>query len=1327
MNTLRTRRHWTACLLLLLLSAGLPARGAVDPSLMYFNHFTPEEGLPADNVLGVEKDPKGYLWIATSNGLARFDGLSFSCFGKEDLKLPSAYIRSLFSDPEGHVWVNTPEGVSVYDPARGTFSEAGTLLGTQIPGPVTASCTDEDGRVWIALRNQGILEIEPGSWRCRRHFYPDEKQSFRPDVTALSLSRRRPRCPIGLTHKGLWVTDTSFTRLVPFTTADGTVPFNNAHIKAILPDGDDSYFICSGARSIYRIDLAESSCERLEVSLGMGVKVRDLVSVSPQVIAILTNAGLFLYDTSDGTLARTGYDPAEKNSLPGNSVLDLEGNLQDGLILAMGSDGLAIQLRNPLSTRRVRSAVLPSGGSLPLSGSHVCGFAEDAGGTIWVATEQQGLFTYRPDTDMLTPYVGSGRFPKLLITLSVLGDNVWVSSTQGLFRIPAGGGEAERFRRYSPSVVAADAEGNPLLGGDDGLTGYDPELKGFRHLFQPPLSELRDICDILTDSEGRIWYATRADGLWRQDDDSVEKVRLRTEDGEEIHWIHALSEDAQGRVWAVIPERGLARIEEDGTAVFPQKGARHSEALMWDALEGGDGDFWCTTNDGLLRMGPDGSFSLYNRQDGLLDDRFTPNAAFRARDGRLYLGSRNGFVILQPGNARADIPATHLEVCDFFLGKKRVDAETPGSPLHEAICDTRRLVLRHNQNSFGVQLALTGPASYPSGEVRYRLDNYDSDWTLLRAGGSISYSNVPPGRYLFRATARSIQGNWQLESRPLKIIIRPPLYRSAVAGVVYALLLAGSLLLLLLRYRRRENARRQAQELSMKLTLNDEKVRFYTTVAHEIKTPLTLIQTPIKHILEPEQVQGELGEDLQVIEKNAGYLGRLIDELLDFSRFGSNEYALSCTRLDLGEEVQVLGWSFQGEITARSLQYNLQRPDAPLWIQADRSALAKILNNLFLNAVKYAASRIDIHLEQDGDRVRAVFSNDGPVVPIERRSAIFEPFVQDDAGSRSRGGFGIGLSVASSLCHLHGGSLEMDSDLERNNFILTFPLSPDALIQPDDGAPSPDVSGTDPDRTVVLLVEDDEGLREWLKGKLEARYHVLTAANGEEALSVLATEERVDVVIADIVMPKMDGITLCSRLREDFETSHLIIIILSANLDESRRITSMKSGADMVMEKPFSLDFLISCIDSLVRGRALLFNRLIGAQDETASPVEEPAALPDRDKLFFETLNRKLIENLSNPDYSIGLLASELNVSTSHLSRKIKSMTRHSFVEYVRELRLTRSEALLRKGELRVAEIAYSVGFQTPSYFIKRFKEKYGRTPKEYLAEHFPESKDKLP
>ena len=215
----------------------------------------------------------------------------------------------------------------------------------------------------------------------------------------------------------------------------------------------------------------------------------------------------------------------------------------------------------------------------------------------------------------------------------------------------------------------------------------------------------------------------------------------------------------------------------------------------------------------------------------------------------------------------------------------------------------------------------------------------------------------------------------------------------------------------------------------------------------------------------------------------------------------------------------------------------------------------------------------------------------------------------------------------------------------------------------------------------------------------------------------MAAAERVDVVVTDIVMPKMDGLALCRNIRDNFETSHMIVIILSANLDESRRITSMENGADMVVEKPFSLDFLISCIDNLVHGRTALLDRMMGETGQGSNAPGPHAPLPDRDTQFLEKMNQLLLDNLSNPDYSIGQLASELGVSTSHLSRKIKSMTRLSFVSYVRELRLARSEALLRSGELRVAEIAYGVGFQTPSYFIKRFKEKYGKTPKEYLAD----------
>ena len=1305
------------CQILLCLLFSWPAKGMVDPSILYFNRYTIDDGLPTDEVRGILKDPKGYLWIGTSDGLCRFDGFSFQVFGREEIRQTSEYIRSIHSDSAGHIWVETPDGLSIYDPDKGTFKEAGALLGRDLSSPLTAFHADSEGHVWLGLQNQGILEVNTDGWQSRERFVQDGKQVYPSNLSALLISRRDNLCMIGLAHQGLWITDTTYTGLVPFQTEEGEIPFKDAFVKVILPAGQDEYFVCTGARRVSRINVAEKTCKLWDAELGGGVKISDISFVGPETLAVLTNAGVFFYGTRDGRLVRMAHNPSEPNSLPGNTALQLAGNLKDGLAIAMGADGLAIQQRNHLSIRRITYATPASGRDISLAGSHVCGFAEDGNGTIWVATRQKGLFSYDPAEDRLVPYVGKEPFPALLITLFAQDDDLWVSTMQGLYHIRTGSGEVERFRHYSPSVITTGADGRLLLGTETGLISYDPETQRFRHASLP---RIRDISDILKDSRGWMWYASRSEGLWRQTENGVEPVEIKTPDGRDCHWILSLAEDTHGDIWAAVLGEGIACIHRDGSYVFHDQVAGLQGNLVSNAIADTLGNLWITTDNGLVEMRSEQTAVRYSTQDGLLENRLSPHASLCDRNGRLFFGSRNGLMIVQPKNTPLDEVPARLEICELYLGAKRMEPGMPGSPLKASMARTGRLVLRNDQNSFSFRIAMTGPSTYPSGEVLYKLENYDSDWTILRSSHPVNYAKVPPGHYVFKAKAKSIPGDWEAECDPVKVIIRPPFYLSGFAWALYAALLAGLVFWFLRQSRKREQTRMQERELKMKMDLTDEKVRFFTTVAHEIKTPLTLIRTPLEHVLTHGKVDGDAAEDLKIIEKNAGYLGRLIDELLDFSRFGNKNYELSRTRLDLGEEVHFIGLSYDAEFASKKIDYLLDRPDTPLWVQADRSALAKILNNLFLNAIKYADSFLEVHLTQDNGQVRAIFVNDGPVVPAGQRSKIFEPFVQASSETRSRNGFGIGLSVASTLARLHGGSLGMDDDMNCNRFILSLPACPaeeglQAASAEPEAAETADPAADD--SSVILLVEDDAGLREWLRGKLSAEYRVLTASDGEEALSVMAAAERVDVVVTDIVMPKMDGLALCRNIRDNFETSHMIVIILSANLDESRRITSMENGADMVVEKPFSLDFLISCIDNLVHGRKALLDRLMGETDQGSNAPGPHAPLPDRDTQFLEKMNQLLLDNLSNPDYSIGQLASELGVSTSHLSRKIKSMTRLSFVSYVRELRLARSEALLRSGELRVAEIAYGVGFQTPSYFIKRFKEKYGKTPKEYLAD----------
>ena len=757
----------------------------------------------------------------------------------------------------------------------------------------------------------------------------------------------------------------------------------------------------------------------------------------------------------------------------------------------------------------------------------------------------------------------------------------------------------------------------------------------------------------------------------------------------------------------------------------------YKRQVVYQIVEDKEGFLWLTTNNGLVCFQPTtGMMKVYTTSNGLLGDQFNYRSSFETEDGTIYLGSIDGFIAFNPKNFSENKFLPSIVITDFFLFGKEVYAGEPGSPLEKSITFSDQLVLQSNQNSFSFRVAALDFQAPKTSRIMYKLEGFDTDWLTVGESPIVTYSNLRYGDYTFRVKVANSDGVWSDDEVILEVHILPPFYLSIWAYCVYALLIIGCSLYTVMYFKRRSNNKHRRQmekfEQEKEREVYHAKIDFFTNVAHEIRTPLTLIKGPLENIILKKQVDAETREDLNVMKQNTERLLNLTNQLLDFRKTESQGFRLNFAKCNVTELLKETHVRFTSLAKQKGLEFTLQVPEKDFYAHVNREAFTKIISNLLNNGVKYAESYVHISLEvseaDDNNSFRIRTENDGVIIPNEMKEEIFKPFVRfnEKEDGKVTTGTGIGLALSRSLAELHQGTLAMGAGEENNTFCLTLPIVQDMTItltpEPEAGIdkmseiPAGEAEKKD-NRPTVLVVEDNPDMLAFVVRQLSKEYAVLTATNGEEALQVL-DGNYVNLVVSDVVMPVMDGFELCKRIKSDLNYSHIPVILLTAKTNIQSKIEGMELGADAYLEKPFSVEYLQACASSLIQNR----EKLRKAFAQSPFVAANTMALTKADEDFIKKLNEVIQVNYSNPEFSMDDMADSLNMSRSNFYRKIKGVLDLSPNEYLRLERLKKAAQLLKEGENRVNEICYMVGFNSPSYFAKCFQKQFGVLPKDFVS-----------
>ena len=1308
----------------------------------YFRNLSIQDGLSQNTVSAILQDKKGFIWFGTKDGLNRYDGRSFRQFKQiatNPRSIGNNFITALYEDTEGNIWVGTDVGLYIYYPEEDTFRHfvQTSVEDTRIERSVTMISGDPKGRVWVAVESQGLFCYDLRDHKLRNH----QLKNFASNVRCFAFDNSGILW-IGFYGDGLYYSKDNLKTLHPYFSSEKREElYRDDIVTRIVPGAYNCVYIGSLKGGVKELNLTSGKLNDLLLTdeNGESVYCRDLLMSSDNELWIGSESGIYIYNLRTRQYNHLKSSTYDAYSLSDNAIYALCKDREGGIWIGSYFGGVNYYPR-PYS---YFEKYYPRGLDNGLRGKRIREFCRDNRGILWIGTEDGGLNRFNPQTKDISFYAPSTGF-RNIHGLCLVGDYLWVGTfSKGLKVIDTRTGSIVKSYQKNESprslidnsifAICKTATGDVYLGTMFGLLRYNKQTDDFDRI--PELNG-RFVYDIKEDSEGNLWLATYANGAYcyRVSEKKWKNYLHDAKDTKSLPYnkVSSIFEDSRHQIWLTTQGGGFCLFHPE-TETFTQYSSHNGlpNDVVYQIVEDGEGALWLTTNNGLVRFYPNmEQMKVYTTANGLLGDQFNYRSSFEDEDGTIYFGSIDGFIAFNPKTFSENAYLPSVVITDFLVFNKEVYAGEVDSPLEKSITFSDKITLRADQNSFSFRIAALGYQAPEMNKLMYKLEGFDGDWLTVSESPIITYSNLRYGDYVFKVKAANSDGVWNHNEISLSIHILPPFYLSVWAYCIYFLLFIGCSVYAILYFKNKSNRKHRHQmekfEQEKEREVYQAKIDFFTNVAHEIRTPLTLIKGPLENIILKKQVDVEIREDLNIMEQNTERLLSLTNQLLDFQKTESQGFRLDFTRCNITEVLKETHLRFTSLAKQRGLEFTLQMPETDFYAHINKEAFIKIISNLLNNAVKYADTYVHVFLETNviGNnqvfRIRTV--NDGVIIPDEMKEEIFQPFVrfgEKDSG-RINTGTGIGLALSRSLAELHQGSLDMGKGEENNTFCLTLPVVQDNTITLDSDV-IPDMEkvpefkiehiGKEENRPTVLVVEDNPEMLAFVVRQLSDEYAVLGAANGVEALQVL-DGNYVNLVVSDVVMPQMDGFELCKTIKSDLNYSHIPIILLTAKTNIQSKIEGLELGADAYIEKPFSVEYLHACVSNLIHNR----EKLRQAFAQSPFVAANTMALTKADEEFIKRLNEVILDNLSNPDFSMENMADGLNMSRSNFYRKIKGVLDLSPNEYLRLERLKKAAQLLKEGESRVNEICYTVGFNSPSYFSKCFQKQFGVLPKDFVG-----------
>ena len=1299
-----------------------------------FNQYLASDGLSDNNVLCGLRDHYGFMWLGTNNGLNCFDGMQNMVFRnmvEENASFENNTITSLY-EHEQDIWFGGSFGLYVYHRNSNSFSRFNkrTKYGVSISSTVQDIAASQNGLIWIGTQGQGVFIYDPKTDELTQD---SRHGAFISDIFTESDS---PVFLATLQGQILLYSQTGDYQK-QYAIPDYVPDKNNLCITNI-----NHRIYIGSEHGLYTIHQGDSHIERVS---GIDGGIHALSTMGSDLL-IGAEHGLYRYQPEKGQLTHFHHVTDENENIEDFRVNALLWDNDSTLWVLTQMGGVYYF---PASHSGVQVSELPG----TAQGRMIRAVCETPDGNLWIGSDS-GLYFYDQQTKRISQHTGPG-LQQEINSLMLDGDDLWIgTSHDGIIVLNTLTGNRHHYQysaNHSYTIptneitsLLCTSQGTIYVGTSWGLCRFDRKTENFMWYFG--IGSQTNVTCLAEDRQGCVWVATGNHGLFRQNSPGGDFRNYTYHHNQpqsiSSNDISTVFCDHEGTVWVALNGGGLCRYQpdKDGFESFGSNIAVLQGQQVYFITEDQHNNLWLGMETGLLKINAERDAEqaqLLRSYENFVRKQKPHNSAIITRSGELFVGRYNVLAHFMTDHITFTKDRNPVYIISLTLPYQQTDDKDKKAARYHWPFNDGNITLHYADNDFTLHFSapqFTGNTS--DLRFEYMLEGIDKTWAHGTKNAEATYVNVPPGQYTFLLRKA---GNTDAEAYArLQITILPPWYRTTLAYIIYALLFVVSVFYAVRRYsrqvRRRYDRRMKDYQAQQEKANFESKIRFFVDLVHEIRTPLSLISLPLESIedgLEQNENGGlsKIKEHTSAIRRNMNYLLGITNQLLDFQKADSGNLQLNLKNCDIAQLLTNVYQQFADAMEVQGKQLQLQLPDQPVNTAVDVDKVQKVLMNLVGNAMKYARSEIILRLEQQSlDKLCISVIDDGPGVPENERDKIFDLYYQigNDSGAATLG-TGLGLSYAKRLAQAHHGDLLLNEAVGGgSNFQLVLPIEEVASLPSPERetivsapktteAPSGTAEGASMTNHRILLVEDNEELLQMTTEALRPHFRILKAHDGQEALDVLQYND-VDVIVSDVMMPRMDGNELCRRVKTDINYSHIPVILLTAKTSVEAKVEGMQSGADVYLEKPFSAKQLHLQITSLLRMRQQFHERM--RQIDGAAPTsssEGSFGLNQQDLQFMERLQQMVTENMRDEEFSIDLLAEQMNMSRSSFYRKIKALTDMTPIEYLKTRRLDQAALLLRQG-IRITEVAERVGFTSSSYFAKCFKAKFGCLPKDYVS-----------
>jgi signal transduction histidine kinase/ligand-binding sensor domain-containing protein/DNA-binding response OmpR family regulator len=1346
--------------LLLLLCVAL-TRLSAQPEDFVFAHVDVGSGMSNNHITSIYKDSRGFMWFGTVSGLNRYDGYQFRVFRHDNHdphSIPDNYIEQIFDGPEGRMWVESRKGrFNVYDRALERF-DPDYALNLQKRGLPSLdyqliTVTPSVKGYWFVYRDSGLF-----------HYSPTGKiDAVRPGTdltpTPIGIAREDGLGNLWIMHvNGLLEEIDGRSHKVVFRSEALVrgfhVPINDFGL--FVDAQNDLWIYTNGVfKGVYYFHPPTGEFRHLaqdtgEKRLNSNIVQGALQDSKGKIWLATDHGGANIVDKRDMSVKFVAHIQDDNKSIAENSITSLFRDEAGTVWLGTYKSGISYYHQDNIQFPQYRHQPEHPG---TLSYDDVNNFVEDAAGNVWIAANGGGLIYFDRKKNSFRQWLHDPRDPNSItsnILVSLLLDHegkLWIGTYFGGLDCFDGKTFTHfRHRDDDPGSLAddrvmclcEDAERQLWVGTlAAGMDRLDRRRKVFYHYRNGLPQSLHNdyVSSIITDAHDNLWIAMgygidmldKRTGIFSHF--SVQYSQLSSDN---VTWLFM---DSQQRLWAATRE-GLDVLNPDGKTFqsFTTEDGLPDNTIR-SILEDKEHRLWVSTSNGLSKVTVFPSkdrASLHIRchnfreQDGLQAREFNERAGLATRDGYFLFGGPNGFNIFRPEEISPERKAPPIVLTGMEVFDKTVHVgDTTGGHviLQKALTETKSVTLHHRDNVFSIEFASLGYIPNTSNKYVYLLEGFNPNWLMAdNKSRKATYTNLDAGEYTFHVRATDEDGQWYGHQASLRIIILPPWWKTYWAYAVYLVLLAFSLWLarrmVVQRARMRFALEHERRETRRMHEMDMMKIRFFTNMSHELRTPLSLILAPVDKLLSRPS-SSDPRQQYEMIRRNARRLLHLVNQLLDFRKMEVNELKLHLREGDVLKFVKDISLSFVDLADKKNIKFEYNEARKGLITRFDHDKLERILFNLLSNAFKFTPENgavtvtTDTEQKEDDTLLRIRIIDTGIGIEPDKQSRIFERFFQNETPDTILNqGSGIGLSITQEFVKMHNGVLSVESEVDKGScFTVVLPFRESSLapaIQPPPAPPQ--ALPTQPaGAPTLLIVEDNEDFRFYLKDNLRAHYKIVEASDGIEGWKKLLSTHP-DVVVSDISMPHMDGIELCRKMRHDERTRQIPVILLTAMAGERLELKGLETGATDFITKPFNFEVLLSKIRNVVAYKEDVRKTYQRQVQASPSPVQVDSA----DDVFLREVLGYIEKEMSNPELSVGEMSTRFHASRTTFYKRLLLLTGKTPVEFVRHIRLQRAAELLEKSQMTVAEVAYTVGFNNPKYFTQYFKAEFGCIPSAY-------------